>query len=176
MKPRVAGVGALSKPRWRWTFQSGFSISLPPCSLVCVCFACVCVCLVSQVYRDHIKGWSAMAVTRLCSFFVVFFLLLIFPFIFDQGGFVSLSAPVRCPQVHWGWTRVHTSSALHGFSSRLLLAGILSVSQNDAASEGWRWGLRGQPKWRCNFILSMERDGGQVCVCLSVCFKCMRCV
>lgn len=142
--------GGRSSSTQQASVEMDFLILFSASACLCVClFACVmCVCafrLVNQVYRDHVKGWSAMAVTRLFSFFVVFFL--IFPFIFDQGFVVSLPPPPQFDAPRYtgaGYLqRVHTSSALRVFSSRLLLAGVPAVSQNDAdaASEGWRRGF-----------------------------------
>ena len=90
---------------WRWPefersaslggdglFNPVFSISLPPC-LLCLRVLRVCVCAFARQARftgTTFKGWSAMAVTRLFSFFVGFFVV----FISDQGFSVSLSALV----------------------------------------------------------------------------------
>lgn len=145
--------------------------------LMFACFACVmCVCafcLVNQVYRDHVKGWSAMAVTRLFSFFVVFFLF--FHLYFTRVFFVSLSSPGLKPPGIRGLgicsesTRARLSEYFQvGYS---WLASPLSVrmmqTQPQRAGGG---GLRGQPRRRRNFIFTMERE------VVGVCFKCMWCV
>lgn len=117
MEPRVG-----RSLEWHASLGMDFSIlfSASACLHVRGCFERVCARLPGKVYRDHVQGWSAMAATRPFSYLLLFFL--IFPFILDQG-FLSVCLPwFDAPRYRLGLDlqRVHTSSALRVFSSRLL--------------------------------------------------------
>lgn len=90
---------------------------------------CVRVCVfffpVSHVYRDHVKGRLAMAVTRL-FFVVVVFFYLISPFIFEQEFFFF---QVRSPRFGAPW-------CLAGYLRRVLQVGYPSIFES--AARGWR--------------------------------------